>query len=109
MKNDKESTVLKEVKKFLIENNIFFMRLHTIGLPGQFGMIKDILAIGRSDLIGFHKGLFFAIETKSATGEQRLAQELFEKRITLARGKYYRIRDDEGIQQLKNDLKLTEQ
>ncbi len=106
MNNKTEAPVLKDVKGVLIRNKIFFERLHTTGTITLTGIIKDLDALGRSDIIGCILGQAIAIETKSATGVQRTAQELWAKRFVRAGGKYYLIRDDVSLNAFKLEHNL---
>ncbi len=106
MKNNVEATVLKEVQKVLIRNTIFFQRLHTAGIITMTGIVKDLNAIGRADVICVIRGQAIAIETKSLIGVQKTAQELWEKRFVRAGGHYYLIRDQFSLDTFKLEYKL---
>ena len=102
----RESKILQKVKKLLDQNNIMYERLQTTGIITDSGIMNDLTALGRPDILIFKDGKAYAVETKSNIGRQRVGQELWQKRALKNDIPYFLIRAIDDIQILAKELKL---
>jgi hypothetical protein len=100
-----ERDIQKTIIDYLRLHRVFCIRVNGGALKKGSFYIRFTDTKGVADLIGCYNSRFFAVECKSAKGEQSRAQAEFQASVERAGGIYCLARDVKDVERM---LKFTE-